>query len=1110
MASILDLIFDEAGAKDGKDEQKDVLRHPDSLCLSAGAGSGKTRTLVGKYIQLLVIDGRPPAEILAITFTEKAAAEMRLRIREALKELIARESDPQKCGELEEKLTAIGGGWISTIHSFGARVLREHPAEAGIDPSFAPLAGQDADELWESAAVAAILEQAERDVVVGELVFRLGLSGGRGRNLVSVLLSIKRQLESTGADPADLLVPDAPAASGAPSPAMLRNAIEAILGRAEPGATIQKKARDWQDLCAALTEPVPDAAGILRALTRAGWDEKTERLRPGGVLKKSEAEAFASVETTSRMLAANAADVCQQRAGSTLKRLTLSMWRHAESEKARRRALDFADLELKTLKLFETYPEITAAYQERFTHILVDEYQDVNAVQAKLVRILSGGRPRSLFAVGDPKQSIYLFRGADITQFQTLWTGMSERGAAFELKRNFRSHPRLVRAVNDFFDKRVFGGSPPVEMVPAKPSADPEGRPRIQWLNIAFDDARSSERREIESARIVAHISRLMDLPAGDVVEDRAMSFGDVALLFRATTSLYIYEETFRRAQIPYELVKSGTAFQSQEVLDCLNVLTVFTDPSDAVSWLGFLRSPMAGISDDGIFVLAKSGDIRNYFLENGPMPAGSSDADRQAVERARELYRRGSAERKIRTPLSLLDWLIAETGYGTILSGMPQPAARLRYIEALRTLAAQYGCSRPDPFTAFLETAWRMVDRREKESGSDSPDSDAVKLMTIHQAKGLEFPVVLLPDLLRPERNDTPDILVTRREGGVALSARVKLPGLAQAFATRRWTEDREMLAEGDHEEQKRLLYVAMTRAQDLLVLPGPDAQVRGHSIWELLYVFLKEEPRHVEVVETAMTRMADLPAPISTAGRLPHVRLAPATLARVYPSRRIVTPSSFAAKRPLQVRETKPRPRVERSAAYAVELGTLAHNALQHLDLSAPADRQAKQLDRFLKSRLRWTPIPAKPAEQLLDDLRNFLRSPMAERMRTERRIVRREYPFEMGLESGKPALFVRGKVDLLIAGGSSVEIYDYKYQPPMSSLGDYEGQLMAYALAACRAFDLTLVTVGLQFLMGDQALVRREVGADEAENILRRILSNLDAPVSRGKIESVKVSE
>src|SRR3990167_4386507 len=161
-------------------EQQTVLEFRNSLCLSAGAGSGKTRTLVEKYLQLLLDEGRQPPEILAITFTEKAAAEMLARIREAIQKRIHEETDPQRCGDLEDKLRNLGAGWISTIHSFGARLLREHPAEAGVDPAFAPLPEQESQILWESAALAAVIEMADRDPAVGELALRLGLHGGRG------------------------------------------------------------------------------------------------------------------------------------------------------------------------------------------------------------------------------------------------------------------------------------------------------------------------------------------------------------------------------------------------------------------------------------------------------------------------------------------------------------------------------------------------------------------------------------------------------------------------------------------------------------------------------------------------------------------------------------------------------------------------------------------------------------------------------------------------------------------------------------------------------------------------------------------------------------------
>jgi len=881
-----------------------------------------------------------------------------------------------------------------------------------------------------------------------------------------------------------------------------------------PGPTLQRKLPAFRRLARDLGgdpggAPVAPSR-LLRLLARAGWDEQAERLKPGGPLRKNEKEIFAAVEAASRDLAGQAARWIERDLAATVVRLLSAMWRHADREKSRRRALDFSDLEIKTLHLLETHPEVVRSYQARFKHILVDEYQDVNPVQARIVRVLAGDRPNSLFAVGDPKQSIYRFRGADIAQFQGLWQEMEQRGAAFQLKSNYRSHRRLVEAVNAFFDRRIFKGRPPVEMHPARTEpapaagASPVERPRIQWLVFDFGDAGAAGRRELEAKILAARIRRM--------VEDR-LAYGDVALLFRATSSLYLYEEAMREARIPYELVKSGTAFRSQEALDLLNALTVLIDPSDTVGWLGFLRSPMAGLSDDAILSLAETGDVRNYFLGRSELPE-LSDRDREAAARTLRLVDQGrKIERKIRTPLALLDWIVAETGYLAILKGLPQSDARRRNLETLRSAAAQYAEHRPDPHVAFLEAAWRMVERNERESGMDVPARDAVKLMTIHQAKGLEFPVVILPDLLRSESVRTPDFCVVPDSARLTLAARVKLAGLAEKFPTPRWRAAKEELVLSESEEQKRLLYVAMTRAQDLLVLPGPATPAPGgRTVWEMLYEFLAEEGEHVERVTASLpggpaAREEDTPL----LDRLSRVELRPApppALIRVRTVRQATAIKEIVegAAAPPSISRT-PDP-------YAVALGILAHEALEDADFFLDADRQTRRLDEYLRDRQPWLFLPAKRMDQLQKNIARFFQSPLMERLRTERPTLYKEYPFTFRLRgaatrrSAVPAhrptgmsdaqagaeqeVWIRGKIDLLILGKAGPEIYDYKYTDPTPTFGPYEGQLLAYALAACDAFDAPAVTVGLQFLSGAQPILAKEISREEAgrgiESLLR----------------------
>lgn len=1075
------------------EEQQKVLDHHQSLCLSAGAGSGKTRTLVEKYIHLLAVDDLRPSDILAITFTEKAAAEMQTRIRRTLRAMIQAETDEVRCGELEDKLMMLGGGWISTIHSFGARVLREHPAEAGIDPGFTPLPEQESQILWETAALNAVSEMSERDPAVGEITLRMGLAGGRrGASLVSWMLSAKSQMEAMGRRPEDINI-----GSVTPDRAIdtirLKGALDEILNVPEPGKTLTARAGALRALRTALDAKPLEAAHSLRLLAKAGWDPVHERIKPGGTLKKNEKEIFIILETESRAFAADAAAALESQLTATFTRLLCAMWSHAEREKARRRSLDFADLEMKLHELFQSHPLIAEKYHRRFKHVLVDEYQDVNIVQAGIIRAIVGDPPIGLFAVGDPKQSIYRFRGADIEQFQTLWRDMEKRGSSFHLKRNYRSDPRIVHAVNALFDGRIFQADMPVEMVAAHPAGTDTGRARIQWWSFKHEDELSSQRRENEARILTDGIRRMIRESAGT---EKPLEFGDFTMLFRATTSLFLYEEALRKERIPYELIKAGTAFRSQEVFDVLNAVTVAVDPSDSVAWLGFLRSPMAGLSDNAIFSLSRGRELHGFFIHDIEFPPDLSPEDREAAKWARQLAAAAAEHRRNLSPAAFLEWLLRETGYPVILNGLPQSEARMRYVDALRTLATGYEQRRPDPYVAFLEAAWRMVDRSERETGADAGAENKVKLMTIHQAKGLEFPVVILPDLVRSENTTAPDVFVTPSEDDrhVELAIRVKPAGTRISFKTPRWNATRQDWAARESEEQKRLLYVAMTRAEQYLVISGPD-QVggSGRSLWGLISDFLKEPNGFVETYPMIVSKDREEHSEETILTRIPATRMEhpPAVPTADYPiycSARAF--GADAAKPPAAtVRKTGgTKMRGDGHDAMAVELGVLAHEMLQRVDLSLPAQKQVAWMDEELDTRLLWVPLPPKLADSLRENLTRFFHTPLAERLRTSWPSVRREYPFTCILTGdgggGAPSIGIRGVVDLLVLNRDDALIVDYKYMEPSADFGANEGQMMIYAMAACRAFDLPRIDTGIQFLTGKQTLIQRPITRTEAE--------------------------
>jgi ATP-dependent helicase/nuclease subunit A len=758
-------------------EQREAVDRRGRVFVSAGAGTGKTAVLVERVLRRFR-DGTPIDRLLAITFTDRAAAELRRRVREGL----------ELAGEMEQA-RAVDSAWISTIHRFCLRILRAHAFEAGLDPRFAIAddvrAGMLLHEAFDLALERFLAEGPDR---------RLDLLATYGRRrLRPMILDAHARLRSAGR-PLDLR----PAERHDLAPARVAARVAAgELAGSERAAGL-----------AALLDADPPPA----ALT----DLSAHRLRKAGANTPYN-DALADLEQAARDDAA-AADLAE------LERLLLLLDAAYRDLKDARSLVDFADLELRARDLLRVRPDLAEAYRERFADVLVDEFQDTNRLQCELIDLVSSGE---LFFVGDEFQSIYRFRHADVSVYR------EQRAAAGEgliaLRRNHRSRPHVIDVVNEVFS-RDFGDRYTPLLAEARHEGDPPAGGRVELLltdKAGFREAGESW-RAAEARSLAARIAELVD--GGEARP------GQIVLLFEAGTDAAQYETALREHHLRTVRTTGRGYYATQQVSDLLAYLRLLRNRYDDVALLTVLASPLVGMSNDGLLRVRRAAVKRPIFtaFERDEPAPGLSDADRRlslafAQRFARLVKRSGevSLER-------LCELIVAEHDYDLACLAMADGDRRYANLRKLARLAAEFEAVRGPDLEGFIRFCDEQATlaAREGEAAIAEEGRDAIVLMTVHAAKGLEFDVVVLADQGRERAaRSLPDVLVSS-DGRVALRAPDQNGVLRPAVG---YTAASKAEREAEREEGRRLQYVAMTRARQHLIVSGALLSGEQTSIAEV-----------------------------------------------------------------------------------------------------------------------------------------------------------------------------------------------------------------------------------------------------------------------------------
>lgn len=863
-----------------KGRQEQAATEPNAaIAVTAGAGSGKTLSLVGRYLHLLE-QGYLLRSILAITFTEKAAREMRGRIRKALvhtspdKEITAKEN-LKNLGDLGVLSAQNGYGdsnidsaRIGTIHSLCAEILRTYPAEAGLDPAFGVLeeglaaalqvASIDAALAWAAsdpgaAALFGDFKEGDLRRILGALLSRrldvslLPKSEGSGvRNVFEASLSAYL---ATHLDSADWIhaLDDLAACRSAVPDDKLELARQSVLACWDEVQSV-RAARNWDGVLSGLTD-------LRKATSTQGKkDNWTDIETPRDAMS----ELRQVYDENLKFLAEKSRFSLDEKVAAhlpSIQRLFEQVLAEYQRRKDKRQVLDFDDLEGLTAHLLAENPAVCARLQSGLRAVLVDEFQDTNDRQRQIVYALTGFSPPpagerpgerveatvDLFIVGDSKQSIYRFRNADVTVFRQVQADVQAVGGALiDLDLTFRAHKGLLDSLNPLLapilgESDDLGRPYAVPFAPLRAYRQSPARETIQPPFIEFHLGLGENAEEGRTAAAQALARRLYQLHA-----DEGFGWGEMALLFRSSTAYTVYENAFEQSGIPFVTVAGRGFYDRPEIRDLLNILTAVADPADELALVGLLRSPAFALTDAEIYCLRFPEEINHKERqEREKTPESLSIHSALHGSKLPAHIRACAILDELRTlagrtpAASVLKRLLDLTGYRAIFASAPNGGRMLRNVEKLLADAHRSRLVSLPDFLAYVQTL-RDVGLREGEAPADpstnsgqAPSTNsrgAVQLMTVHKAKGLEFPLTVMADAAYEHRGAGGKVQLT--PNGLLLDLK------DNDFHSTAWQLGSRIEDDRDEAEDARLLYVAATRAKEKLLVSGHVKRKKDSSL--------------------------------------------------------------------------------------------------------------------------------------------------------------------------------------------------------------------------------------------------------------------------------------
>lgn len=968
-------------------QQQAVTDSNSAIAVTAGAGSGKTLSLVGRYLHLLE-QGYPIRSILAITFTEKAAREMRSRIRNAL----SQSSINIQPSSFILHPSDIDSARIGTIHSLCAELLRSHPAEAGLDPQFEVLE-EGLTSALQAEAVESALAWATSDEQSATLFG--AFKENELRQVLNSLMNRRLDMnaESASADFHELRQGFSPPNPGLPKPSLREtNIIQQFSTSLSSHLATHLDSELWLDSFSILNERRSSSPedklelarqSVLAAWTeiqksRASqqWDSLLENLTSlrkaistqGQKKNWDDIESIREAMTNLRdiydehlkFLAEKSRFSLDEKLASSLPSVhrlfdqTLLEYNRLKADR-----LDFDDLEGLTADLLTAHPEICTRLHSELRAVLVDEFQDTNDRQRQIVCALTGFNPQSpienrkspivnLFIVGDSKQSIYRFRQADVTVFRQVQSDIqSSGGQLIDLDLTFRAHNSLLTSLNSLLSPILGEADDPVRpyavpFAPLRAYRQQPVRETIQPPFVEFHLGLGDSADVGRQAAAQALANRLRELH-----QNEGFAWGDMALLFRSSTAFELYENALEAADIPYITVAGRGFYDRPEIRDLLNALAAIADPTDDLALVGLLRSPAFAIPDSEIYHLRVPEINREAREEREGKPkeflgvlSGLRGSMISSHQRAYLILEELHALAGRTSAATILKRLLDLANYRAILSAHPNGLRLIRNVDKLLADAHRSRLVSLTDFLAYVQTL-RDVGLREGEAPADSASAGAVQLMTVHKAKGLEFPLTVLADAAHQSHTHSARAQISNLQ---LPFTNLLLDIRNDDFHSTAWQLASRLEDELDDAEDNRLLYVAATRAKEKLLVSGHVKQKKDGTLsltgWLSKFSFLEmSTPEHFPINDSIYA--AIYPYPQTDASRFaspPPVLTSQTESPRESDLLKPIVPSLPLTDDKSRARESDPPQRVwrivsrtKKPRAPAWLVGRLVHEALR-----------------------------------------------------------------------------------------------------------------------------------------------------------------------------------
>ena len=1077
----------EHAPADQEARERAVAEIDASVFLEAGAGAGKTRVMVDRIIRTVAVGRAELRQIVAITFTEKAAGELRARIRRALNDELRHADSDEQRDRMRRALEQVDAAHIETIHSFCSSLIRERPFDARIDPYYEVLAelaaGLDFDETWTEWL------WQEHDLPTGDALRQMLDWGIELKDIREAAFALERYRDL------DVKVPRIETADPVDTYAQWQADAAAIADAYQrEGSPAQNEvvAKFVVDLNAIADVADEDPDRLARRMIR--FDPK----RPD--FKKRTDSARGLWEAADERRKAFADEFKRNALADLIDGLKQFVRDHAEN-RAKAGKLSFDDLLLGARDLIRDHAAARDHFRRRYKTLLIDEFQDTDPLQAELVMLLAAEQstddwlnaapaPGRLFVVGDPKQSIYRFRRADIDIYERVkrtFQNAAKHGNGTIVERldvNFRSTPALVQWANRAFERILVpeaedGHNYQAEFSETKPHRDDAVGGGVVVISSPKRYEKVGEARE-EEARLLASLIHALiegDAPFGRVRgengEIRTAAPRDIALLVRTRTEIDLITDVFDAKLIPYHLDSGRGFFTRGEVRDLTSILMALDDPTDEVAIAAALKSPIAAASDQDLFDYVWGGEegddgdrkphrLRIRSKDNIPAHAPAS------VRHGLELLNRLQKEIRSRSLPQFVEHVLRESRLldAQFLHNM-RSDDRAANLQTLVLRAAEFAEGEGDSLRPFVQ--WLAQRQTQDLSEAESPTSevagDVVRIMTIHQAKGLEYPIVILPKLASGNGPDNTKVIVNRatdpETGRPGNTLDIQIGKAKEGVHTPGFDKEREK--KFTEAEERRILYVAATRAKDWLILPKFDAKRNStNSFYSILNdtgAWDDASGASIFPVATFDAFEIERPEPLAVDHRSLYEQWEErraAALASGAVNFTAETPSRKHGDLAKTAREDhagedddpddEPRlgDRADNSREYALRFGTAVHRCIELADFDA---LDAPDAARSLVQRIA-TAKSVDP-DELSVHVANALRSGLLRRAAESE-----QYFFEMPLVSarvdGDRTEFTEGIADLAFREAGGWVVVDFKSDHSRSTARDeqYAAQVRDYA--------------------------------------------------------------